>query len=235
MEPLAWLGLVGLALVDSTSTGTLVLPLLMLVAPAVHVGRYLTYLATVGGFYAVVGIASVAGADRLLEVGRGLGDVGALRWLELGVGGALLAVGIFGDPRRWFGRGAERPTSRRSAAWRERLLGPDATYGVVAGVGVLAALVELASMLPFLAAVGIITAADLPAAGWVPLVVGYSLVMVAPALLLLVVRTAFDRQLHRPLERLSGWLDRRSGDAALWVCAILGLVLLSDAAGVLFP
>ncbi|WP_295656298.1 GAP family protein [uncultured Nocardioides sp.] len=239
MDAVAWLGLVGLALVDSTSMGTLVLPLVLLVAPRVHVGRYLVFLATVAGFYAAIGLALVAGADRLLELGRDLGDVQALRWAQLALGVTLLVVGVLGDPRRWWRRGTAGPAAveqpRREDAWRARLMGQDASYRAVAGVGVLAALVEVASMVPFLAAVGIITAADLPAVGWVPVVLGYCLVMVLPALVLLGVRLGLDRQLHGRLERLAGWLDRRSSGAGLWVVAIVGLLLAGDAASALFP
>ncbi|MFY0407158.1 GAP family protein [Solicola sp. PLA-1-18] len=228
-------GLVGLALVDSTSIGTLVLPVLILLSPRVHVGRYCVYLATVAGFYAVVGVALVAGAGWLVEVASGLAENRPLRYAQLVVGAAMLAVGVFGDPRRWFGREPEpRPdgTPTRATQWRDRLVGPDASYAAVAGVGLLAALVEVASMLPFLAAVGIITAADLPAVGWVPLVLAYTAVMVLPALVLLGVRLTLGRRLERPLARLSDWLLRQSGNALYWALAIIGILLVQDAASV---
>ncbi|MDO9378197.1 MAG: GAP family protein [Nocardioidaceae bacterium] len=229
-------GLVGLALVDSTSIGTLVLPLLMLLSPRVHVGRFVAYLATVAGFYAAVGLALVAGAGWLVDVASGLAENRPLRQAQLVVGVAMLAVGIFGDPRRWFGR---RPPPRADAApdrasrWRDRLVGPDATYAAVMGVGLLAALVEVASMLPFLAAVGIITAADLPVVAWVPVVLAYTLVMVLPALVLLGVRLALGSRLERPLARLSGWLTRQSGNALYWALAIVGILLAQDASSAL--
>jgi len=224
------LGLVGLALVDSTSIGTLVLPVLLLLAPRVHVGRFLAYLGTVAAFYAVVGLALVAGAGWLLEAGADLGEVRALRWGELVLGAALLAVGVLGDPRRWFGRApAEREGGSRAGRWRARLLGAEATYGAVVAVGLLAALVEVGSMLPFLAAVGLITAADLPAAAEVAVVLGYVGVMVLPALLLLGGRLLLGDRVQGSLDRLSGWMERHAGGAGLWAAAIVGLVLLQDA------
>lgn len=224
------LGLVGLALVDSTSIGTLLLPVLLLIAPRVHVGRFLAYLGTVAAFYAVVGLALVAGAGWLLDVGSTLGDLRALRWAELVLGAALLAIGVLGDPRRWFGRATpERPDTSRTGRWREHLVGQEATYGAVVTVGLLAALVEVGSMLPFLAAVGLITAADLPAPGVVVVVLGYVLVMVLPALLLLGGRLLLGRRVQAVLDRLAGWMDRHAGGAGLWAAAIVGLVLLQDA------
>lgn len=232
-------GLMGLALVDSTSIGTLVLPLVLLVAPRVHVGRFVAYLGTVAVFYAAVGLALVAGAGRLVEVGAALGEVRALRWAELALGVALLVVGVCGDPRRWFGRRRRRsadpssdPTSAggaRAGRWQERLVGPDAGYRVAVAVGLLAALVEVASMLPFLAAVGIITAADLTAPATVAVVLGYVLVMVLPALVLLAGRVLLGARLQAPLERLAAWIGRHAGGAGWWAAAIVGLVLVQDA------
>lgn len=230
MGTIALLGLAGLALVDSTSIGTLVLPLVLVMAPRVHVGRFLVYVATVAGFYALVGVGLVSGAGWLLDVGAGLGEVRALRWAELALGGALLALGIAGDPRRWFGRTpVVREGPSRQVRWRERLVGPEASYAAVMGVGLLAALVEVGSMLPFLAAVGIVSSADLSSAGEVVVVVAYTLVMVLPALSLLVVRLLVGHRLAAPLARVSRWLDRHAGNAGLWAAAIIGLLLLHDA------
>lgn len=230
MDLLAVLGLVGLALVDSTSMGTLVLPLMLLLAPRVHVGRYLVFLGTVAAFYAMVGTALVAAAGPLLTFAGRLADLIWLRWAELVVGGLLVAIGLVGDRLVWRRPGTSPP---RAARWRAAIQGSDAKYSTVAGVGLAAALVEVASMLPFLAAIGIITAADLPVVGCVSVVIAYSLVMVLPALLLLGVRQALDGPVRGPLTTLSAWLDRHTGGAVLWVLAIVGVLLVGDAAPVL--
>ncbi|MDF9717298.1 GAP family protein [Nocardioides sp. ChNu-99] len=239
--------LAGLALVDSTSIGTLVLPLVLLTAPRVDVRRYLVFLGTVGGFYALVGIGLVLGADAAVRLLAEVGDLTWLRWVELVVGGVLLTAGLVGDlvlarVRRWRApRGAvggavggavagePAATPRRTASWRSRLVGPGASYRVVVGVGLAAALVEVASMLPFLGAVGIITAADLPLAASVGVVVAYALVMVAPALLLLAGRLALGSRVEGPLARFSGWLERVTSGASWWVFAVVGLLLVGDA------
>ncbi|WP_028474340.1 GAP family protein [Nocardioides alkalitolerans] len=227
--------LVGLALVDSTSIGTLVLPLVLLLAPRPDVRRYLVFLATVGGFYALVGIGLVLGASAVADLARDAGDLAPLRWAQLVLGVVLLAVGVLGDPRRWFGRRPEpapegTDATSRTATWRARLTGPGASYRMVVGVGLGAALVEVASMLPFLAAVGIITAADLAPAASALVVLAYAVVMVMPALLLLLLRLALGDRVEAPLARLSGWLDRTTAGATYWIFAIVGLLLAGDAA-----
>ena len=237
MDPVTLAALVGLALVDSTSMGTLVLPLLLLLAPRVDVRRYAAYLAVVGGLYAAVGVALVLGAGALRDVVLDLGDLTWLRWAQLVVGVALLAAGAVGDKvlEWWRRRPGHEPgdSADRAGTWAERLVGPDASYRVVVGVALAAVLVEVASMLPFLAAVGLITAADLPVVGTVGVVAAYALVMVAPALLLLGVRLALRDRVEAPLARLAAWLRRVTDGAVYWVMAIVGLLLAGDAAAAL--
>ncbi|WP_447644261.1 GAP family protein [Nocardioides zeae] len=243
MDPVTLAALAGLALVDSTSLGTLVLPLLLLLAPRVDVRRYAAYLAVVGGLYAALGVALVLGAGALRDVVLDLGDVTWLRWVQLVVGVVLLAAGAVGDKvLAWWRRrpghaerasGGPREGADRAGTWAERLVGPDASYRAVVGVALAAVLVEVASMLPFLAAVGLITAADLPVVGTVGIVAAYAVVMVAPALLLLGVRLALRDRVEAPLARLAAWLRRVTDGAVYWVLAVVGLLVAGDAAGAL--
>lgn len=226
--------LVGLALIDSTSIGTLVLPLVMLTAPRVDPRRYLLYLGTVGLFYAAVGIALVLGVGVLADGLRDAGDLTWLRWAQLVVGIGLFAFGVAGDHlmswlrRRRGDEAAQGPG--RLARWRDRLIGPEATPGVVVAVALGATVVELAGMLPFLAATGVITAAGLPVAADVGVVLGYALVMIAPALLLLVLRQSLHRLIVGPLARFSRWLEAATKESAYWVAAIVGFFVAGSAA-----
>ncbi|WP_164477897.1 GAP family protein [Nocardioides pantholopis] len=234
----ALLGALGvLALVDSTSIGTLVLPLLMLLVPRVHVGSYVVYLLTIAAAYAVVGVLLVSGASWVTSWGAELGSWRWVRQIELGVGLTLFAVGVFGDPRRWFGRGGSGAGDGRERLerWHGRLQGAaderaaSGRYRVVVGVALLAAGIEVASMVPFFAAAALITAAGLTPVEQVVVVVGYCLVMVAPAGVLLGLRLAFAGVLQRPLARLSTWMLDHSGGAVYWVLTIVGIILAADA------
>lgn len=233
MDPLTLLGLVGLALVDSTSIGTLVLPLVVLLAPRVHVGRYLVLLGTVAGFDAAVGIVLVLGGGAIASA-VDLGDALWLRWVQLVVGVVLLAAGIAGDKVLAWWRGVRgTPRRDRAGGWASRLVGEDASYGTVVAVGLGAALVEVASMLPFLAAAGIIAAAGLPAAGAAGVVVAYAAVMVLPALVLLGARLLAGPRVEAPLARFSAWLGSKTEGAIYWVLAIVGFLVAGDAYGAL--
>ena len=156
-------GLAGLALADSTSFGTLVLPLMMLLAPQVRVRNAMLYLVTIAAFYFAVGVALLAGAEAaVMAVGPMLKTTAAYV-VQLGLGLVLFVLSFVVDPLARARRRARHGLPpRQPGQWRQRALGPDASAGVVMGVAVLAGLIEVVSMLPYLVAVGIIVGAALP-------------------------------------------------------------------------
>jgi len=83
-----------LALIDSTSFGTLGVPAWMLVQRQIRVLAVLVYLCVISGFYWVLGLALLGGADALRDLLHDLaGNRGLLRaQLVLGVG---LVLGSF--------------------------------------------------------------------------------------------------------------------------------------------
>lgn len=82
------LALAILALVDSLSIGTLLIPVFLLLSPGrVRVGRILLYLATIAGFYFLVGLLFLWGLVNVVDV--------AADFLASPVGvGIRLAIGI---------------------------------------------------------------------------------------------------------------------------------------------
>ena len=86
-------------------------------------------------------------------------------------------------------------------------------------------------MLPYLAAIGILTNADLepwPRAG---VLAAYCLVMVLPALVLLGVRLVAHRWVAPVLARLGTWLERAGAEATAWAIGIVGFLLARNALG----
>lgn len=96
-------------------------------------------------------------------------------------------------------------------------------------LSVTAVALELPTMLPHLAATGLITASDLGGVQRVGVLAGYCLVMVAPALVLLAARVLARRWVEPVLARLARWMERGSGEALAWVVAVIGLLLARDA------
>ena len=188
--------LVLLALLDSLSLGTLLIPLLFLLVPGrVPVARIGLYLATISLFYFAAGIAITWGAQSVVaQFGAMLDSRPAyMVQLVLGVGlfGASFFIGRKGDV-------AAASTARvgRFARLRERALGGRGA-GLVVALALAAGLVELATMLPYLGAIGLITSAGLVASTWLWVLAGYCVVMIAPALLLTGLRVVASSTVER--------------------------------------
>ena len=225
---LAFLG--GLALVDSTSVGTLLIPLWMLLDPRVRVPQFLAYLATVAGFYFLVGVVLTAGAGSLRGLLAGAAAHDVLNWAQLVLGVLLFVVSFRFESKRVARRRARRGGPDPAQRWQARLAAARASYRTTVTLGVVAAGIEVMSMLPYLAAVGVLTASGAGVAVWLPVLGAYVLVMVLPALVLLGVRLAVHSRAEPLLHRLSGWMGRHMDGVLGWVLAVIGFLLVRDAA-----
>ena len=231
-------GLVALALIDSTSFGTLVLPLLLLVQPRLRHAQLGVYVATITVFYFLLGLlllfAGVAVRERRDDWSAILDSTGAYV-VQVVVGAGLVVLSYALDPKhahRFRRRGRSGEPSRHQR-WRSRLLGEDASLGLTGGIALGAGLVEAASMLPYLAAIAGITAMGLPAAGSIGLLAGYVVVMTLPVLVLWGLRSVAGVKATQQLERLSAWFDKRSATAIAWTVGIIGVLLLVNGLPVL--
>lgn len=232
MDPATLAGLAVLALVDSTSFGTLLIPVWFLLVPGrVRVARLLVFLATLVAFYLAVGLALLAGAGALLEGGAAALEGPAPTTVQLVLGAGLLLGSFAVGPRK--GPDGERRPSGRLLRWRERVMTADggaATYGAVAVLALTAAVLELATMLPYLAATGLIASSGLGATQQAAVLAAYCVVMVLPALALLAVRLVAHRLVAAPLARLGAWIERTGSETTAWVIGIVGFLLARDAA-----
>lgn len=223
-----------LALIDSTSVGTLVLPLWFLAAPGrVPVARVLLFLATVAGFYLVLGIALLLGAGALLGPAANALDSTVGRVVRLVMGIVLVVLGLTIEP--WSAAGKERKRDARAARGPGRLARMrngargDGPRGAILVLGVTAAGIEAFSMIPYLAAIALLTASGLGLATSAVVLSGYCLVMVLPAVVLLAVRAALGDRLAPVLTRLEASLSRNSGEMLAWLLFLVGLFVVVGA------
>jgi hypothetical protein len=211
--------LAALALIDSTSFGTLLIPIWLLLHPGpARAGRISIFLGTVAAFYFAVGFAVAQGADALLpRIGRLL-DTRPASWAQLVLGVALFF---------WSFRMDRRKKSGRLVRWRDRALADGGALGL-AGLALAAAAAEVTTMLPYLAAIGLLTGSELTAVQVAPVMAGYCLLMILPALLLTAVRLAAGDRIVPLLTRVGDWMV--DSNALSWIVVVVGFLLARDAA-----
>ncbi|GAB3631725.1 GAP family protein [Microbacterium shaanxiense] len=251
------LSLAVLALVDSLSIGTLLIPVFLLLSPGkVRIGRVLLYLATIAAFYLAVGLLFLWGLVNVVDVASDFlsSPAGTIIRLVVGVG-LLVASFLIPSSSR---KKAEQPISASASSslegfatpdaaasaptpeqprapgrimrWRDRLLAPQATRTALMSVAVAAGLVEVATMLPYIVAMTMLADAGLDTPARIVSLVGYCLVMIVPALILLLLRIVAAPVITRPLQRLADWMQRTGAENTAWIIGILGFLIARAAA-----
>lgn len=239
------LSLAVLALLDSLSIGTLLIPVFLLLAPGrVRVGRVLLYLATIAGFYLAVGLLFLWGLVNVVDVAADLLSSPAGATVRLLVGAGLLVGSFFiptsskqkspavavGGPDGAPAPAPDAAAPGRITRWREKLLAPGATRWALVSVAIAAGVVEVATMVPYIVAMTMLADAGVDAPTRVLALVGYCLMMIIPALLLLLIRLVAARAIAGPLERFAAWMQRTAGETTAWIVGILGFLIARAAA-----
>ncbi|QRQ79347.1 GAP family protein [Glutamicibacter protophormiae] len=237
--------LVVLALIDATSIGTLVIPIWLLLRRDYRrsIPRVLLYLGLLAGFYWVIGLVLRSGFA--LASSRMSWDIPVLRLLGLAVGAGMIiwalsyrtdaqklaaarkagtAGGVPADDGPGQGAGTGQP--QVSGALRRRLgTALDTRTGVVV-LALLAGLLELPTMLPYLGAMGVLQGTGWSAGAQALVLAGYCLVMIAPALVLVGVRRAAGDRIERWLQAAGRKLGRYAQETLGWVVGIAGYLMI---------
>lgn len=255
-----------LALIDSTSIGTLLIPLWLLLRADARrmVPRILLYLGVLAFFYLLVGIAMLSGVDWVVG---GLGhdsltQLPVIQWVMVLGGGGMLAFALAPNPAKKAEKETQAAAQKRAMVastaaglpaseapaglpptdspavevkWQQRLSKALRSPGGIVGLALLAGLLELPTMFPYLVAIGFLSNSTLPLPGEIAVLAVYCLVMLIPALLLVLLRLALGRRLDPLLQRVSGKLGKFAGETLLWVVGIVGFLLLRGGLSVLAP
>lgn len=219
-----------LALTDSLSFGTLFVPVWLLMSPGrLRLARILLYLATIAAAYFLIGVALIAGARMLAESASAFLASEPAQLLQLALGVVLLIVSFALDTKAARARAAQRSASGRMSHWRDRAMSGTRASPALITLALTAVAVEGASMLPYLAATGIITTKT---SNWTTALLilgGYCLVMVGPALVLTMGRITARGLADQPLRKLDRWLTRNARSTTLWIVGIAGFLLAATA------
>ncbi|MDH5823686.1 GAP family protein [Luteimonas sp. RD2P54] len=206
--------LLALALLDSLNPSALLVALWLLSRPQAA-PRLLAYVAGILVAYLGLGIAMMLGFGALRDaLGDALDHPVALAAQAL-LGAALLAYGIFAP------KTAHRAQEPHAPA-RAHLAG----YVVL---GMTVTVVELATALPYFAAIALMLAEALGPQRWLPLLFAYNAIFVAPPLALLALHALLGSRADQRFARWRQRLQRGAREAALWIFALVGVALLGDA------
>ncbi len=228
--------LVVLALIDSTSFGTLLIPVWLLMTSArVSIGSFFVYLSTVAGLYFLAGLIIMFSADTILKKYNYVIESNAFLYGQIALGIVLMVISQLMDTKKARARAAERAErgEGRILKWRNRIMGDSisnrGSVAMLIGLALTAVVVELGTMLPYLAAIGLIASEgpSWPMSGL--LLFGYCIVMVLPALILLMGRLVAYRVLKEPLVRLDKWLVKHAQSTTAWIIGIVGFLLTVNA------
>ncbi|MBU5345945.1 GAP family protein [Paenibacillus lautus] len=200
-----------LSLLDMLSPATLGVTVYLLLSERDRlIPRLFIYLLTVAGFYFLVGAALMLGLDAVLPSVTGIFQNRTVSWIMTVVGGVLFIASFF------------IPTKKTSEPRRPR----SKSFGAMIGLGFTTSLLEVATALPYFAAIGLMTTAQLTTVQWMPILAAYNIVMVLPPILLLGLHLVFGRMMQRPLEKLRLKISQSSGSILSWVLCIAGLILV---------
>lgn len=211
------LTVLGLAVVDAINPSALAMTLILLTHPQA-IPRVLTYISGILATYLVLGILLMLGfgaAVRTLGTALDHPLVLALQGL-LGLG--MLAYALFAP--------TPAPATDRTPdeSSRAGLIGM-----FLLGATITAA--ELVTALPYFGAITVMTAARLDIAQWLPLLLVYNAIFVAPPLALLILHAFLGRRLGPRYALWRARLARGARESVLWIVALVGFALAGDAIG----
>lgn len=217
-----------LALVDSTSVGTLVIPVILLVTGTDTAGRValrtLIYLVAIAVFYLVIGVVLLAGLlPALAALGPMLASGPGVVLLAL-IGAGLVVWSHLSDPATIRKKGGDPEASARR--WTERAQRASGRPKVLVGLAVTAGLMEVVTMVPYLAAMGLIGRMGLGLGEGSAVLAGYCALMILPAAALCGIRALLGTRGSSLLERVHRWSIRHAASAVSWATGIIGVILL---------
>lgn len=215
--------LVVLALLDSTSIGTLFVPIVLMLVPGrLPAVRILGYLVTIAGFYLLLGVLVMLGGGALFDRFGDALDSRPAYWVQLVLGAGLFLLSFRFDPKRRAAKG-KSPT----ANWTARV--QRASGGALTTLALTAGLLEVATMFPYLGAIALVAGAGLDPVVKVAVLAGYCLVMILPALVLLAVRVTLSDRITPLLTKVNNWFEKHAIGATGWILAIVGFLVARDA------
>lgn len=212
------LALSGLALLDSINPSALAMTLYLITAGA-RAGKVLSYIAAVFVTYFASGLLLLLGLTSLLGTFQGVFESTAAYGVQAVIGAAMLIYSF----------SPNKPEAQEKEVETEAPRSQGFVAMFLLGVTVTAA--EFPTAFPYLGAIGILNSLELSFLGWLPLLLGYNLIFVAPPLLLFGAYRFLGERHRAWFERYEKRLKQEARETMLWIVGIVGFLLLADALG----
>jgi hypothetical protein len=227
------ISLMGLALIDSTSIGTLLIPIWLLMDHReVRASSIMIYLLTIAGFYLLMGLAIMLGADMLAghdgpaQTGEAIPTTSTTSLLVL-IAQLAIGIGLFVISFRF--DGSKPGASSRVERWKQKAADAQSSARFLMGLALFAALAEVAFMLPYLGAIALIASVQLPWHLVFALLLSYCLLMILPAIVLFIMRMIVGERIRPMLLSVDQWITRNAESALGWMLGIAGFLIAGDA------
>ena len=204
------LALLALALVDSINPSAIVVTLYLLSGgrPPAQIA---TYIGAIFLTYLALGAAMMSGLDALLP---SLAGMASSRF-------GIVAQGVIGLAMLMYALRAPATAPATAPAV------PRAnSYVALALLGVTVTSMELPTAVPYFGAIALLTAADLEAARWLPLLVLYNGVFVLPPIAILAGHLVLGSRLDSQYAALRDRVQAGARETLLWVFGLVGGALL---------
>lgn len=218
-----WITILGLALLDSLSFASIVVTIFLLLSNAYLPARIMVYLLTVAGFYILLGIALMNGVGAIFQFWlSGWKEHAVISYMQLLLGIILVLIGVRLD---------NKPKGRSYKLERIR---PQDTYPSMMKLGITVSMIEAATMFPFLSGIGLVTSRGLEVYEWMPMLLAYCAIMIAPPCVLLLLRYLLGDRANGFLVKINQKIEPYTHEALGVIAFIAGIYLIVDASHVVF-
>ena len=228
------IGIYLLALVDSLSIGTLIIPLILLLKKNTSLLQLVVYCLTLGLFYFVLGLLLLFGINSFEGSLLGIIDSTIGLWVQLILGVFLFLWALsYDDISKRKEALNKQKNKSKSESWESRTSGKLGIIGLCL-LALTAGVLEVATMAPYLAAIAILNTSELALLAKVFVLLGYCLVMFVPAIILIMISRFSSQEGYKKIEKFKNWMSKQIKEGTPWLLGIIGFFLARYAAYMLF-
>ncbi|MER2038685.1 MAG: GAP family protein [Solibacillus sp.] len=214
-EILLYIG--ALALLDMFSPAIIgVTVYVLLSAKGKQTKLIITYLVTIIVLYFSTGIFLMLGLDIIF---RPIADAFSSNTAKIAMTsiGAILFIGSWFVPKK---KGMDQPRPKNFKV------------NAMVAMGLTTFVVEVATAIPYFASIGLMVSHHFSFYEWLPILLGYNVIMIVPALFLLFLFRLFRRWMVKPLRNLQILIQKNTSSALSWIMFVVGLILLLNGGGI---